>query len=772
MSHETRSENEVFENEVRRIARQLWPEAQYGGSTIAHGRERDGIFETEDCIHLIEATVSRSKEKATEDIKKLVALAGQYQKQQSSKTVKGWFITRDEPTAIQRSIAEKHRPLINALSFVQFQSRLIDAASYLSARDQYPFGSVRDPATGAPLTKIEYIDLDLIQMPGGDIWSLPAIQAEIQRGKRFVILGDYGAGKSTTLYELYRELKKTFFHNKTVQFPVYLNLRDHFGQTETAEILERHARVVGFAHPSHLVRAWRAGYVILLLDGFDEIATLGIQGLWRQLKEVRYRAMQAIRQFVREQPLTSGFVLSGRAHFFDSDLERHRTLNLPGDAIELTLNEFTDEQIQRYFEKHHFKGGVPAWMPSRPLLVGYLVASGLLGKVIGSLSKDETGSKEIDPAQGWDLLLDKVCQREAEIEVGIDGPTVRRILERLASIARATSTGVGPITSSQIEEAFVEICGYRPDEKGLVLIQRLPGLGVEQASEGTRAFIDGALADACMSGDVVAFVENPYTFSSQFMGGWEYGLRSLGVSIAANKLQKKETTSGKINSVLRYAVDHNKSPLLQLDIARVALELGCSIDTSVQFTSITNLKLELYDGIADCSNLAFRDCYFSQIELDAAAQASLLPRFSACYVGYLEGLSSERDLPVGVFDSDCVFERFSESTDTSSAIASTDLASATKVLLIVLRKLYFQSGSGRKENALYRGLDHNGRRLVGPVLKILQAEGFASTYKRGGLSMTIWVPDRSKTGRVGKLISAPHTCGDPLLAKVGTLISA
>src|SRR5258708_39708767 len=159
-------------------------------------------------------------------------------------------------------------------------------------------------------------------------------------------------------------------------------------------------------------------------------------------------------------------------------------------------------------------------MPSRRCLVGYRGASGLLGKVIGSLSKDETESREIDPAQGWDLLLDKVCQREAEIEVGIDGPTVRRILERLASIARATSTGVGPITSSQIEEAFVEICGYRPDEKGLVLIQRLPGLGVEQASEGTRAFIDGALADACMSGDVGAFVENPYTVSCQVLEGW------------------------------------------------------------------------------------------------------------------------------------------------------------------------------------------------------------------------------------------------------------
>jgi len=37
-----------FENEVRRIARELWPQAEYDGSLIVDGRERDGIFETEE----------------------------------------------------------------------------------------------------------------------------------------------------------------------------------------------------------------------------------------------------------------------------------------------------------------------------------------------------------------------------------------------------------------------------------------------------------------------------------------------------------------------------------------------------------------------------------------------------------------------------------------------------------------------------------------------------------------------------------------------------
>jgi hypothetical protein len=48
MSAENRTENEIFENEVRRIARQLWPQAEFAGATIIQGKERDGVFPTEE----------------------------------------------------------------------------------------------------------------------------------------------------------------------------------------------------------------------------------------------------------------------------------------------------------------------------------------------------------------------------------------------------------------------------------------------------------------------------------------------------------------------------------------------------------------------------------------------------------------------------------------------------------------------------------------------------------------------------------------------------
>jgi len=91
-----------FENEVRRLARAKWPSAKYSGAQMLGGRERDGIFETEESINFIEATVSASASKAKDDSKKLFRAVFDHTKSGSLKTAVGWFITRNEPTADQR----------------------------------------------------------------------------------------------------------------------------------------------------------------------------------------------------------------------------------------------------------------------------------------------------------------------------------------------------------------------------------------------------------------------------------------------------------------------------------------------------------------------------------------------------------------------------------------------------------------------------------------------------------------------------------------------
>src|SRR5262249_34533442 len=129
-----------------------------------------------------------------------------------------------------------------------------------------------------------------------------SVCVELLDGRHVVLLGDFGAGKSATMREVYLQLATRFIAGKILQFPVLLNLRDHHGQTDPVEALERHARRVGFAPAEALVRAWRAGMVTLLLDGFDEIATAGWAGKTKRLQDLRYRSMELIRSFVRDTP--------------------------------------------------------------------------------------------------------------------------------------------------------------------------------------------------------------------------------------------------------------------------------------------------------------------------------------------------------------------------------------------------------------------------------------------------------------------------------------
>ena len=762
MDDATRRDNELFEQEVMRIARALWPSAELSGSAKLDGREIDAVFETEDCIHIIEATTSRRQDKARNDITKLTRAITRFRRQSATRAVKGWFITRDEPTADQRKITDKQKNSINSLSFSQFQARLINSREYLAARDNYPFGSVRDPGTGESSPTVEYVPLDLLDIQSGQVFSRESVRSLIVKGSTFVLLGDYGAGKSMTLREIYRSLRKSHLRGDSSTFPVYLNLRDHYGQTDTAEVFTRHARSVGFSHPEHLVRAWRAGYVHLLIDGFDEISTVAIQGLWHDLQNNRYRAMEAVRRLVREHPQETGLLITGRAHFFDNREERQRALGLSEDAIELSLNEFNDFQIDLYLRRAGLSGSVPTWLPSRPLLIGYLAAKGLLGDLFAG----DSGGRSVGPAEGWNALLDSVALREAQIEAGIDGTTVRRILERLSTMARNSQSGLGALTTEALMQTFREVCGYSPDDRGLVLLQRLPGLGVDREDENSRTFIDETFADACRAGDLITFIDDPFNFSSSALAEVENSIGGLGIDVAAWKAKRKKYTQKKINSALVSARNKNASYMAS-DIVRLMWELGNTIEEECSLSGLLIQNLEYWNSGANLSALSYRDCFFAKIELEPDIDASAIPKFYECFVDEVEGRVSIEDLPAGVFNDRCDINRFTNAADTTAGVLTLDLPLSTKVCLTILKKLYEQSGSGRRENALYRGLDHRARQAVPRVLQLLQSEGFAVPDR--SKKNTVWQPCRTHRQRAGNLLTAPTETNDPLLERCAAL---
>ncbi|MGL6277204.1 hypothetical protein ACSZME_17625 [Aeromonas dhakensis] len=116
----------------------------------------------------------------------------------------GWLITKDEPTAEQREEVRKYgKQQVKTLSFMQFQQAIIDVSQYLQSREQHFFGSVKDPHTGNIKTSIEYIPLDLIDIKNESSYEINDIAEGLASGQSFSLLGDYGAGKSMTLRQIF-----------------------------------------------------------------------------------------------------------------------------------------------------------------------------------------------------------------------------------------------------------------------------------------------------------------------------------------------------------------------------------------------------------------------------------------------------------------------------------------------------------------------------------------------------------------------------------------
>ena len=745
----------------------MWPDARFQGATILEYRERDGLFVTEDSVHIVEATTSRAKDKAVKDGQKLREAALRANRQYPFKSVKGWFVTQNEPEADQRDVIKKLNSPIVALSLAQFRSLLVDAPAYLTARKDYPFGSARAPGDQG-IDPGEYVPLDTVQLHApSKLWNVETMVERLTAGDALVVLGDYGAGKSMTLRECHNQLARLYTASQTSKFPLHLNLREHWGQTRPAEALTRHAEEVGFDHPAQLVRAWRSGYVVLILDGFDELASVNWLGRSDKLKEARRRAVQLVRAFVDQTPSGSGVLIAGREHYFDSEQERVDALGLASGVAQLTLNDFNETQMRQYLQARGWHRSIPSWLPSRPLLLGYLASRNLLEE---TMQVDGAAAPHI----GWDALLARVCNREADIQSALDGFTIRRIVERIATFARETETGLGPITPDSIYAAFRDVTGQLPDEGTLVLLQRLPGLGgattpasAQVDGGGNKWFIDESFADVARVGDVMSFAQSPYGVEVPLDASqWQTLLHPLGTALLAHRVD----SAGSSPSVFRVALDRAIELRwygLASDLLRAAMMLTSDIDLRGIYISEAWIPhLELSDARQNLDGVEFQHCVIQTLSIEPEASIDSMPRFVECNFGFVQGAASHDDLPMERFVS-CDIESFAEKTSTTTAILELPLPLSSRVALTILKKLYVQSGTGRKENALYRGLDDNARRYVHDVIEQLVRHDLMVQSRAGG--ETIWLPVRGASARVRAILAAPLRGSDPVLDAVASL---
>ena len=235
----------------------------------------------------------------------------------------------------------------------------------------------------------------------------------------------------------------------------------------------------------------------------------------------------------------------------------------------------------------------------------------------------------------------------------------------------------------------------------------------------------------------------------------ELGLNYL-VYLSADVSEKK------IESLAEY-VSPMDQPILLFDLYRFVDAMGFSIAFNVVIKELLISGLDFSEDSGNLGGVVFQNCYFESIDFEGNLDPLRVPRFQNCIIENIFGRTSIEDLPKNRIEESCKIEKFTSNTRTNSGIRELDLPPNQKVMLIILKKLFLQSLSGRKEKALYAGLDISEKRLVPEIIKMLKSEGLIVEYKKPKYS--IWIPQKAAHKRVLGIVSNPHSSKDELLGK-------
>ncbi|MDX1823522.1 MAG: hypothetical protein R3354_02315 [Thiohalomonadales bacterium] len=337
-------------------------------------------------------------------------------------------------------------------------------------------------------------------------------------------------------------------------------------------------------------------------------------------------------------------------------------------------------------------------------------------------------------------------------------------MERIATLARKKSSGLGPISLKDLCNVYEDVCGIEPDEKGLNILQKLPGLGVDNEEDQSRSFIDEDLADACRSGDILLFAKNYSAFENgeekiDISSGFEVPIGNICALIVA---MKSETEGFPLSHALyiaaqkglhQFSMDILKSGIVRGEKTEKEIYIHSSFGGDINFSSMETRNL---------SKVNFFSCYFNSINI-TGIDHSKLPKFRECYIAKLFTPDPPNQRP-SAFCSDSVIERIENHTPsiTNTALLNLDLPILTKVKLSILRKIYLQAGNGRVENALYAGLDHTAKQIVPDAIKDLESKGIIRHLRRPGKTV-IWQPSPQHKSNVLAVIDNPESDTENIL---------
>ena len=589
MRHYTGQE---FEDEVRTICRNLFSNSIGQGSAKVDGRERDGVFWNGDFFTIVEATTEKKKDKADIDGKKTHELVNK--KRTEGFMAKGIVVTLHEPTADQREALKKYQRTTKIISFDELRSQLFDTNEYLRNRSNKPFGSVYDHAAHSfEVPREDFVEPTILSPIDSAQVNLEELISKITKGTRLIVTAEYGIGKSMLLREVFFRLVKEFSNKNTLRCPVVINLREHMGQSDPVELLERHARNNAI-EPRRLVAAFNAGYVDLIIDGFDELSTRGWTGDHRKLREFKRSTHAVVKNLIKSTPKKSSVVISGRAAYFDSEKEMREALGAGSGVFEhLTVQPFDSEQASEFLRKKGYHDPLPQWLPTRPLFLSYLINKDLIQDVV-RVSSDGSFPEGV----AWVSLLAMIATRESDQSEGVDQDSILKFWGLLATKARQDSNLQKSFSPTEIDETFYQATGNTVTEDERRLLLRLPGLGISSDDPSRRVFIDEDFLNASSASLLLSHIKFPYGEDSYHseLRSIERQLNLVGVHVLCAGLESDRVSTGALQACLARELESKNyglaydifSSLLYLDSSQLV-----SHSMSIRFEGVDIQELDL-----------------------------------------------------------------------------------------------------------------------------------------------------------------------------------
>ncbi len=718
-----------FEAHVRRVAKVRWPGALGGSETVA-GTQIDGVFRSGDRTYLVEATLEREMEKVRADINKLVAACREERKR--AFVVESWMVMLADPTPQQMQLARSSG--VRLLPIAEFSEPVLCREEYQHLRPRHGFGSAADPVGNVKPGDLPRYPTPISLRPAGNDATIGWIVERLQRGEIVILLGDFGAGKSLTTRDIYRELE-----SKTTlagPFPIAVNLREHWGQESADEVFLRHAQKIGSESGMQLYRAWQEGFVTMLLDGFDEVAPQPWAYDRSTLAIVRRKAMTAVRSIIEHRPAKCGVLISGRTHYFPSEDELCGALDVNREDVSIVeLRELTADEAAAFLKRYGVDIPLSRWLPRRPLLLSYLAQTGYINEITGIARDEEVGG-------AWTQVIEMICAREAKIATGIHKDTIVDVLASLAHDMRMAGNPLGPISDTDLEQAFRRVTNHQPDQDAWAILQRLPG--VTFRGGGQKWFVDEEWADA-LAGLSFAGLVLDRLGQKKADRGVRHPLGTLGQMVASSKL----LTSGKTaKDLVTWVHEHARlgyDPTLLVDAVCTSAHMA----DSVSYRGLTLSNAYVGEVVLDdwaVTDLTFSACSFDLLSIVNAVSANI--RIVGCLVDVLDGVSRQEDLPPWI---SATVERF-RFPNTNAEVLAMAKPDGLKLGIVILRKVYLQPGRGRQMSALLRGIDPAKISLARAVTKELERQDLLTT-RNDGRGHDIVHPVRARASDVRSMLS-------------------